>query len=78
MFNKDSRKQNTPSKETFMNDDVESVVLDLLQSYRAQYRQTNNAHYKYIADKLSIAHKELKQYHKLQRQMFPNFRGKDE
>ena len=61
-----------------MNDEIEYVVMDVMQSFRTQYRQTGNSHYKYLADKLAIAHKELKQYHKLQRQMFPNFRGKED
>jgi len=58
-----------------MNDEVESLVLDLYYTYRKKYKETGDKHYKYVADKLFIAHKEIKQYHKLQRQMFPDFRG---
>ena len=57
-----------------MNDEVESVVLDLVYAYRKKHRETRDSHYKYLADNLSIAYKELKQYHKLHRQMFPDFR----
>ena len=60
-----------------MNDEVESLLLDLHFTYRKKYKETGDKHYKYVSDRLLIAHKELKQYHKLQRQMFPNFRGKE-
>ena len=57
-----------------MNDEVEYVVLDLMHAYRKKYKETKDKHFKYLADNLETAYKELKQYHKIRRQLFPDFK----